>query len=175
MYDFFYTHSWFQNDQSRGSFSILGSLSLMRSCHNLIDLDFECSDCSACVASDGWGDLPVPPPKVIARGTQSVFQFVKEMLRGAILLRDEVIRIDCHLIDLKKDRKLSEDELLPLLKSLREGKFSELRRLNLVLSFPFNVMADCSHSCASVWQRNRRFGNCVDWRGAESQQKPSNS
>ena len=52
----------------------------MRSCRNLNDLSFECCDWSACVASESWGELPVPPSGVIAHGTQGVFGFVKAIL-----------------------------------------------------------------------------------------------
>jgi hypothetical protein len=52
----------------------------MRSCRNLNNVSFECCDWSACVASESWGELPVPPSGVIAHGTQGVFGFVKAML-----------------------------------------------------------------------------------------------
>ena len=54
----------------------------MHGCRNLDGLLFECINWSACVASESWGELPVPPAEVIARGTESVFQFVKAALRG---------------------------------------------------------------------------------------------
>jgi hypothetical protein len=54
----------------------------MHSCRNLIQLNFDCSDWNQCVASDSWIGLPTPPSEVIARGTQSVFEFVKAVLQG---------------------------------------------------------------------------------------------
>jgi len=54
----------------------------MLGCRNLTFLDFECSDWKACVASDSWVGLPVPPPEVIKRGTRSVVSFVQAVLRG---------------------------------------------------------------------------------------------
>ena len=57
----------------------------MRGCRNLNNLSFECCDWSACVASESWGELPVPPDEVIARGTKGVFQFVKAALRGRLV------------------------------------------------------------------------------------------
>jgi hypothetical protein len=54
----------------------------MHCCSSLKELKFDCADWTACVASDSWGELPVPPAEVIARGTQSVFQFVKAALQG---------------------------------------------------------------------------------------------
>ncbi len=54
----------------------------MRGCLNLSDLRFDCSNWKACVASDSWVGLPVPPPEVIKRGTQRVFAFVKAVLQG---------------------------------------------------------------------------------------------
>ncbi len=59
-----------------------GCCSLLKTCKNLSTFDFNCSDWKGCVASDSWGDLPVPPPEVISRGTDSVFQFVKAVLQG---------------------------------------------------------------------------------------------
>jgi hypothetical protein len=56
----------------------------MHGCRSLIILDFKCCDWSACVASDSWGELPVPPAEVIARGTESVFEFVKAALQGDV-------------------------------------------------------------------------------------------
>ncbi len=54
----------------------------MRGCNSLFQLDFDHSDWTATVSSDSWGDLPVPPPEVLARGTKSVFSFVRAVLRG---------------------------------------------------------------------------------------------
>ena len=71
-----------QYSQSCGTFNAPGSCFLLRGCKNLSHLNFECSDWRRCVASDSWGDLPVPPPEVIRRGTESVFEFVKAVLRG---------------------------------------------------------------------------------------------
>ena len=71
-----------QSNQKCGPFHSLVSSSLMRGCRNLVDLSFDCLDCSACVASDSWGELPVPPAEVIARGTGSIFRFVKAVLQG---------------------------------------------------------------------------------------------
>jgi hypothetical protein len=71
-----------QGSQSCGPFNALGSCSLLRGCKNLTHLYFDCADLNGCVASDSWGDLPVPPPEVISRGTLSVFEFVKAVLQG---------------------------------------------------------------------------------------------
>ena len=46
---------------------------------------------------------------------------------------------DSTAIELKH-QQLSEDELLPLLESFRDGKFSWLKNLILVMSVAFNVM-----------------------------------
>ena len=74
-----------QDKQSSGPFNFSSSSSLMRGCRNLNNLSFECCDWSACVASESWGELPVPPAEVIARGTQGVFQFVKAALQGGLV------------------------------------------------------------------------------------------
>ena len=74
-----------QDKQSSGPFNFSSSSSLMRGCRNLNLLSFECCDWSACVASESWGELPVPPAEVIARGTQGVFQFVKAALQGGLV------------------------------------------------------------------------------------------
>ena len=74
-----------QDKQSSGPFNVPGTSSLMRGCRNLNSLSFECCDWSACVASESWGELPVPPAEVIARGTQGVFAFVKAALRGDLV------------------------------------------------------------------------------------------
>ena len=133
-----------------------GSSSLMRGCRNLRVLSFECSDWSACVESDSWGELPVPPAEVIARGTQGVLEFVKAMLLiGSISLRGEVFAMNCNVINLQS-RNLSEDELLPLLETFRKGKFSSLRTLNLVITHGFNVTVARSDSCAAGWKWDRR-------------------
>ena len=71
-----------QDKQSSGPFNFPCSSSLMRGCRNLNSLSFECCDWSACVASESWGELPVPPAEVIARGTGSIFRFVKAVLQG---------------------------------------------------------------------------------------------
>jgi hypothetical protein len=57
----------------------------MRGCRNLNFLFFECCDWSACVGSESWGELPVPPAEVIARGTKGVFEFVRAALLGGLV------------------------------------------------------------------------------------------
>jgi hypothetical protein len=79
---FFFFDPSFQYDQKCGMFFFPASSSLMRGCRNLRNLSFECSDWNACVASDSWAGLPVPPPEVIARGTRSVIPFVRAVLQG---------------------------------------------------------------------------------------------
>jgi hypothetical protein len=74
-----------QNKQSSGPFNFPSSSSLMRGCRNLNSLFFECCDWSACVGSESWGELPVIPAEVIARGTQGVFAFVRAALRGGLV------------------------------------------------------------------------------------------
>ena len=74
-----------QDKQSSGPFNFSVSSSLMRGCRNLKTLSFKCCDWSACVASESWGELPVPPAEVIARGTQSVFAFVRAALSGGLV------------------------------------------------------------------------------------------
>ncbi len=74
-----------QSNQSSGPFNFSGSSLLMRVCRNLTQLNFQCLDWSACVASESWGELPVPPAEVIARGTRAVFEFVKAALRGDLV------------------------------------------------------------------------------------------
>ena len=74
--------TYLQSSQSCGAFNALGSCSLLRFCKNLIFISFDCFNWSRCVASDSWGDLPVPAPEVISQGTESVFQFVKAVLQG---------------------------------------------------------------------------------------------
>ena len=121
-----------QDKQSGGPFNFLVSSSLMRGCRNLNTLSFECCDWSACVASESWGELPVPPAEVIARGTQGVFQFVKTLLMGGIMVSGVAISIECEHMELSR-RNLHDDDLLPLLERLRVGKFSRLMILNLVI------------------------------------------
>ena len=121
-----------QDKQSSGPFNFPGSSSLMRGCRNLNGLSFECCDWSACVASESWGELPVPPAEVIARGTQGVFQFVKILLMGGIMMGGVAISIECEHMELSR-RNLHDDDLLPLLEGLRVGKFSRLMILNLVI------------------------------------------
>ena len=98
----------------------------------------------------------MPPAGVIARGTQGVFQFVTAMLRGgAVSLCGKVFETNSFLINLQS-RNLSEDELLPLLETFREGKFSSLRTLNLVITHGFNVTVARSDSCSAGWKWDRR-------------------
>jgi hypothetical protein len=54
----------------------------MRSCQNLSELSFSCSNWKACVTDVSWDGLPVPPPEVIAQGTAHIFAFVKAVLLG---------------------------------------------------------------------------------------------
>ncbi len=57
----------------------------MHGCQKLVDLNFHCFDWKKCVEHACWVErppLPVPPAEVIARGTRSVFQFVKAVLQG---------------------------------------------------------------------------------------------
>jgi hypothetical protein len=147
----------------------------MRGCQNLAILNFQCCDWSACVASESWGELPVPPAEVIARGTQGVFLFVKVMLREeSFHIRGEVFSTEHENIDLGR-LNLSEDELLPLLKNFRHGKFLSLAGLNLVIL----VYVQCDEnaagcdSFAAEWKSNRRQRRGDDRRGAEGQQQPA--
>ena len=71
-----------QHGQNCGPFGSPASCSVVRGCHKRGVLSFECSDWKACVASDSWVGLPVPPPEVVARGIDSVFPFVKAVLQG---------------------------------------------------------------------------------------------
>ena len=148
-----------QNDQSCGPFSFSVCASLMRGCRNLRRLSFDCRDWSACVAREswgGWGELPVPPADVIARGTDGVFEFVRAMFSGgAIVIRGSVFAANCARIDLE-GRNLNEDELLPLLESFKQGTFRNLITLNLVILFAFDVTTAHSHSCAAEWKWYRR-------------------
>ena len=82
--------------------------------------------------SESWGELPVPPAEVIARGTQGVFQFVKMVPIGGIMMGGVAYSIECEHIKLSR-RNLHDDDLLPLLEGLRVGKFSRLMILNLVI------------------------------------------
>jgi hypothetical protein len=97
-----------QEDQKCGRFGFRGSSSLMRGCQKLSFLRFECSDWKACVASDSWVGLPVPPPEVIARGTESVFFFVKAVLRGGafaslscrvMVVGPQMVRAHARIVD----------------------------------------------------------------------------
>ena len=54
----------------------------MRGCRNLRYLGFYFSDWKGCVASNSWVGLPLPPPEVLARGTESVIAFVRAVLQG---------------------------------------------------------------------------------------------
>ena len=136
---FVLTYFFLQDKQSSGPFNFPGSSSLMRGCRNLSTLSFECCDWSACVASESWGELPVPPAEVIARGTQGVFEFVTVMLCGrGFHIHGEVFSMKSENIDLSR-RNLNEDELLPLLESFRDGKFSSLKRMKLVIVFAYNL------------------------------------
>ena len=124
-----------QSKQSSGPFNFVASSSLMRGCRNLRELSFDCCDWSACVASESWGELPVPPAAVIARGTEGVFEFVRAMLRGevGVCVSGEFIATDVASIELR-GRNLSFETVLPLLESFMEGKFLRLQRLHLVIS-----------------------------------------
>ena len=133
----------------------------MRGCRNLSNLSFECCDWSACVASESWGELRVPPAEVIARGTQGVFEFVKAMLRGGFHIRGEVFSMKSENIDLSR-RNLSEDELMPLLESFRDGKLSALNSMKLVIVFAFN-MTQILLGVTHVLQAENQIGD----RGAE--------
>jgi hypothetical protein len=141
-----------QNDQSSGPLSSSVSSTLMLRCQTFNLLSFDCINWSACVESDSWGELPVPPAGAIARGTQGVFEFVKAMLRGgAVSLRGEVFAMDCNVINLQ-NRNLMEDKLLPLLENFGKGRFSSLQTLNLVITHGFNVTDARSDSCAAGWK-----------------------
>ena len=151
-----------QDKQSSGPFNFSVSSSLMRGCRNLSTLYFECCDWSACVASESWGELPVPPAEVIARGTQGVFEFVKVMLSGGgFHIRGEVFSMKIESIDLSR-RNLSEDELLPLLESFGDGKLSRLIMMKLVIVFAFN-MTNLLLGVTHVLQNGNEIGD----RGAE--------
>ncbi len=133
----------------------------MRSCRNLNNLSFECCDWSACVASESWGELPVPPAEVIARGTQGVFLFVRAALLGGFTLRDKFFSIEHEEIDLSR-RNVNEGELLPLLEGLRDGKFSRLKRMKLVMLIVF-MKSEMLQGVTRVLQHGNQIGD----RGAE--------
>jgi len=97
-----------QNNQKCGPFGFRGSSSLMRGCQKLSELHFQCSDWKACVASDSWVGLPVPPPEVIARGPESVFFFVKAVLQGGafasrscrvMVVGPQMVRAHARIVD----------------------------------------------------------------------------
>ena len=97
-----------QDDQKCGQFGFRGSSSLMRGCQKLSGLHFQCSDWKACVASDSWVGLPVPPPEVISRGTESVFFFVKAVLQGGafasrscrvMVVGPQMVRAHARIVD----------------------------------------------------------------------------
>ncbi len=97
-----------QDGQECGQFGFRGSSSLMRGCQKLSALSFECSDWEACVASDSWVGLPVPPPEVIARGTDSVFSFVQAVLQGGafasrscrvMVVGPQMVRAHARIVD----------------------------------------------------------------------------
>jgi hypothetical protein len=138
----FYSDRFSQNAQRTGPFGFAASSSLMRSCRYLETLEFDCCDWSACVASDSWAGLDVPPSDVIARGTEGVFEFVKDALQDAVYFGGKRFEWDCESIELDC-LKLSEDKLLPILKMIKDGKFSRLQGLKLVRikSFFFDVTA----------------------------------
>jgi hypothetical protein len=134
----------------------------MRGCRNLNTLSFECCDWSACVASESWGELPVPPAEVIARGTQGVFESVKVMLSGGgFHIRGELFSMDSKDIDFSR-RNLSEAELLPLLESFRDGTLSRVKSMKLVIVFACN-MTQMLLGVTHVLQDGNQIGD----RGAE--------
>jgi len=140
----------------------------MRGCHNLNTLSFECLNWSACVASESWGELPVPPAEVIARGTRGVFEFVRgvfefvrAMLLGGFCIRDEVFTHECVHIDLSR-RSLNDSELLPLFKSFRDGNLMKLKGMKLVTLFAFK-MKKLLPNLTHVLQAGNQIGD----RGAE--------
>ena len=103
----------------------------MRGCRNLRELSFDCCDWSACVASESWGELPVPPAAVIARGTEGVFEFVREISRGGVFVSGSFFATNFYSINLS-GRRLDFDVLLPFLESFQQGKFFKLHYLKLV-------------------------------------------
>ena len=127
-----------QNKQRSGPLLFAGSSSLIRSCRYLIGLTFNCSNWIDCVKSDSWGELPVPPPDVIAKGTQNIIEFVRTAFKsGAFVLCGTVTTYDDFHSDSipLNGRNLGIDKLLPLLQFLQEGKFRKLLILNLVNTF----------------------------------------
>ena len=98
-----------QDNQKCGQFGFRGSSFLMRGCQKLSRLSFECYDWKACVASDSWVGLPVPPPEVIARGgTHIVFSFVKAVLQGGafasrscrvMVVGPQMVRVLARIVD----------------------------------------------------------------------------
>jgi hypothetical protein len=117
----------------------------MRSCQNLSALSFCCVNWGDCITSDSWKDLPVPPVEVIQRGTQGVFEFLDDerqscaarCLRMHAEKQFVLSRIDRERID-GSGFKLSKNNLLLLLETFREGKFSMLQKLNLVSWYIIN-------------------------------------
>ncbi len=104
----------------------------MRNCRYLNSLRFDCCDWSACVASDSWGKLDVPPPEVVARGTQGVFEFSHATLCREIRVNEKVFPFDWKAIDLKSCC-LGANQLEPLFWGFSSGKFLTLHTLNLVI------------------------------------------
>lgn len=99
---------------------------------SLSKLCYECCDWTACVASDCWGGLPVPPSGVIACGTQAVFDFVHASFHWHIgCAIGPVFSLDVGRIYLR-DRNFGIEILLPLLHCITEGKFRNLAFLDLV-------------------------------------------
>jgi len=145
----------------------------MRGCRNLNALSFVCCDWSACVLSESWGELSVPPAKVIARGTQGVFEFVRATFRVGFRIRDQVFSMECEHYDLSH-RNLTDGELLPLLQSFKDGKLTWSKRMILVNLFcvQYDQIAAGCDSSAAGWKSNRRQRRRDDRRGAEAQQQP---
>ena len=133
----------------------------MRGCRNLNTLSFECCDWSACVASESWGELPVPPAEVIARGTQGVFLFVKAALLGGFTLRFHVFSFECLFMDISRWFH-NEDVLLPLLEAFRDVKLSRLNSMRLVIIFALN-----KKKMQLVVTHVLQDGNQIGDRGAE--------
>jgi hypothetical protein len=106
----------------------------MRNCRYLKSLRFDCCDWSACVASDSWGKLDVPPPEMVAHGTPGVFEFVRAPFNGgAVCVCGMTFALNASAIDLRCRRSRVFDELLLFLESFRQGKFSRMERLYLVM------------------------------------------
>ena len=126
----------------------------MRGCRNLKTLSFKCCDWSACVASESWGELPVPPAEVIARGTQGVFEFAKAALSGGgFHIHGEFYSMKSETFINLSGRNFNEDELLPLLEAFRHRKFLRLHWLYLVISVcvQYDKNAAGCDSCAAGW------------------------